>query len=247
MDLNLNSITSTFRPGDGYYQLHSACQTNTLYFLPLGVGNHPFAKNTFEIKKMKNVFLFSFFIIGLFSILSCSKKDKCEDVVCQNAGICEDGNCKCPTGYEGDRCQNESLPKAIKISSIKVLKFPATKTDGSKWDADGTNPDLLPVFYTMKSDGKAVDQVLWTSSTVLLNAKTDGQPEFSIILPELKFTTIDKLYALFLFDKDDSSQEVMGSGITFNLKEFIKGRPATIKLECQNCVFGFELKVNYEF
>ena len=195
---------------------------------------------------MKNFFLFDFISIGFLLHPSCTKKDKCEDVVCQNGGTCEDGNCKCPAGYEGDRCQMESLPKAIKITSIKILKFPSTKTDGSKWDADGTNPDIYPLIYTVKTDGKKVDQLFWNSSTVLINAKTDGQPDFSIILPELKFTAIDKQYAIFLFDKDDASQEVMGSGIVFNFKEFIKGRPSTIKIECPNCVFGFEFKVNYE-
>lgn len=196
------------------------------------------------MKKIGLLISLSFLVI----VYSCSKKDPCEDIVCKNGGMCESGNCKCPAGYEGTFCENESIPKAVKVSNIKITKWPATKTDGSKWDTDNTNPDLLPVIYTMKADGKSVDQTFWTSSTVLLNT-TNPSPEFSLILPELKFTTVDKLYAIFLFEKDDTAIDAMGPGIVFNLKEYIKGRPTTISLTCSGstCLYGFELKVSYDF
>jgi hypothetical protein len=179
---------------------------------------------------------------------SCSKKDPCEDIVCKNGGTCESGTCKCPTGYEGATCETESLPKSIKVSGIKITKWPATKSDGSKWDTDNSNPDIFPLIFTMKPDGKAVDQVFWQSNTVLLNT-TNPTPTFSLLLPELKFTSIDKQYAIFLYEKDDATIDAMGPGIIFNLKDFIKGRPSIIVLSCTGatCLFGFELSVSYEF
>ncbi|MEP7267201.1 MAG: calcium-binding EGF-like domain-containing protein [Saprospiraceae bacterium] len=191
-------------------------------------------------------YLILFLSIVLFST-SCSKKDPCEGVICQNNGICETGTCNCPTGYEGTFCELESAPKKVKVSSIKVLKIPQTKPDGTNWDTDGTNPDIFPVVYTMKTDGKTVDQVYWVSNLINTNAKISGQPAFSIILPALEFTDVNKLFAIFLFDKDGNTEESMGPGIIFNLKNDIKGRPSTITIDCTNCLLAFELDLKYEF
>lgn len=177
--------------------------------------------------------------------ISCTKKDPCEGVTCQNNGTCESGNCKCPLGYEGQFCQSESLPKTINVTSIKVIRLPATKSDGSKWDTDNTAPDIFPVIYTMKSDNKTVDVPFWTSDLIKLNAPVDQQHEFTVITPKLSFTSIDKNLAIFLFDKDDANQESMASGILFNLKDYIKGRPASILLDCATCKIAFEIRVSY--
>lgn len=47
--------------------------------------------------------LFSCFIASLVIYESCIK-DKCGIVVCNNGGVCVDGTCTCPTGYEGVSC-----------------------------------------------------------------------------------------------------------------------------------------------
>ncbi len=31
----------------------------------------------------------------------------CDTIVCQNGGTCNNGNCNCPAGYTGNRCQTE--------------------------------------------------------------------------------------------------------------------------------------------
>ncbi len=36
---------------------------------------------------------------------SCKKSDPCESVFCFNGGICYDGKCHCPIGYEGEFCE----------------------------------------------------------------------------------------------------------------------------------------------
>lgn len=32
-------------------------------------------------------------------------KDKCGNVLCYNKGVCVDGQCTCPSGYEGAKCE----------------------------------------------------------------------------------------------------------------------------------------------
>jgi hypothetical protein len=49
---------------------------------------------------MKHVFLF-FLIITFFS--ACIP-DHCKDTVCNNGGVCVEGNCSCLNGYEGINC-----------------------------------------------------------------------------------------------------------------------------------------------
>lgn len=191
---------------------------------------------------MKNfsVLVFSIFLI----FLSCSKSDPCEGVVCKNGGTCSDGKCNCPSGWEGTLCETESLPKTVNVTNIKVTKFPATKADGSKWETDNTNPDIFPALFTLKSDNTA-DQQLWVSDAIKLNAPTGQSHEFSLILPKLSMKTFDKTLGLFLLEKDDATSENMG-GIAFKLQDIVKGKPATITLDCTTCKVAFELKVTYE-
>ncbi|MBK9678062.1 MAG: calcium-binding EGF-like domain-containing protein [Saprospiraceae bacterium] len=52
---------------------------------------------------MKNFLLYVTLAFALTLLMtSCSKKDPCEDIICQNGGTCENGDCKCPAGYEGN-------------------------------------------------------------------------------------------------------------------------------------------------
>jgi hypothetical protein len=194
------------------------------------------------MKKLTFVLAITFVLFSLFS--ACSKKDPCEGVTCQNGGTCSEGTCQCPTGFEGAFCETASLPKAVNVSAIKVTKVPATKNDGTKWDTDGTEPDLTLTLVTVKSDN-TVEQTLWTSDLVKLNAPVTQQHDFSVITPKLRMTAFDKTFALFLFDTDNATNENMG-GISFNLRDITKNKPATITLDCATCKVAFELKVTYE-
>ena len=37
----------------------------------------------------------------------------CEDVLCLNGGICHDGNCDCPIGFEGVKCETRAVDKFV--------------------------------------------------------------------------------------------------------------------------------------
>jgi len=191
---------------------------------------------------MKNFITICFSITLILT--SCSKSDPCEGIVCKNGGTCVDGKCQCPNGFEGTLCESESLPSGVVVTGLKALKVPATKSDGSKWDADGTNPDIFPALYTLKSDNTP-DQALWASDVTKLNAPPGQIHDFIIVLPKLTMKTFDRSIAFYLFDKDDPNSEVMG-GISFMLKDVVKGKPSTITLDCATCKVAFELKVTYE-
>jgi hypothetical protein len=191
---------------------------------------------------MKNSIVF--LVLLTFGMFSCAKPDPCEELVCQNGGVCEDGTCNCPEGFAGQFCETALLPKTVNVSSIKVLKVPATKSDGTAWDDDGTAPDIYPVLATLKADNTA-DKSIWISDFIKLNAPTNQQHNFNLILPKLSITTLDVPLAFFLLEKDDTRSENMG-GISFTLKELIADKPEKLVLDCANCKVGFELTVTYE-
>ena len=191
---------------------------------------------------MKNFITICFSITLILT--SCSKSDPCEGIVCKNGGTCIEGKCQCPDGFEGTLCETESLPKGVVVTAIKVLKVPSTKSTGAQWDTDGTNPDIFPALYNLKTDNTP-DQALWVSDIVKINASTAQTHDFTLVLPKFTMKTFDRTIALYLLDKDDTSSEIMG-GISFMLKEVIIGRPSTITIDCSTCKVAFELKVTYE-
>lgn len=44
--------------------------------------------------------------IATLGLASC-ETDACQDVTCNNAGLCVDGDCVCATGYTGTNCDDE--------------------------------------------------------------------------------------------------------------------------------------------
>lgn len=52
-----------------------------------------------------HLLLISLITLLCSSYYACRERDSCEGVNCLNGGICEDGNCNCPSGYTGSRCE----------------------------------------------------------------------------------------------------------------------------------------------
>lgn len=67
------------------------------------------------MKPFKNILFSAMLTLGAFGAVTYTacNKDECKNVTCQNGGTCSGGNCTCPTGYEGDRCQTLSRDKFI--------------------------------------------------------------------------------------------------------------------------------------
>jgi len=67
------------------------------------------------MKPIRAILLTAFFTLSAFSAVvytSCNK-NKCDNVICLNLGVCNGGSCVCPTGFEGNRCQTLSRDKFI--------------------------------------------------------------------------------------------------------------------------------------
>jgi len=64
---------------------------------------------------IRSILLTALLFISVFSsiIYSACKKDKCNNVVCKNEGVCNGGGCICLTGFEGPRCELLSRDKFI--------------------------------------------------------------------------------------------------------------------------------------
>jgi hypothetical protein len=45
-------------------------------------------------------------LLCIIALMASCIKEKCKDVVCANGGVCVEDVCACPTGYEGEYCEN---------------------------------------------------------------------------------------------------------------------------------------------
>ncbi len=84
------------------------------------------------------------FIVGLFFLatyFSSCEHDACvaRNIQCQNNGVCRDGNCLCPSGYEGDSCQ-------FKVNEKFAYYFKCIRTGFVDDTIPDDNDDTLRVF-----------------------------------------------------------------------------------------------------
>lgn len=82
---------------------------------------------------------------------SCAEKEKeCPD--CGEHGICNETTktCDCKPGYIGPKCEFESAPNGMSITSVRVRKYP-TLNNGASWDTFSSYAD--PYFIVYNSNG----------------------------------------------------------------------------------------------
>lgn len=100
------------------------------------------------MKSIRNIAFSALLTMGALSAVTYTacNKDKCKDVVCQNSGVCNDGNCSCTTGYEGANCETEVRAKVLK-----------TWTASDKKVSDGSS---LPTYSSIIVKGTGVSDIL---------------------------------------------------------------------------------------
>jgi hypothetical protein len=95
-------------------------------------------------KYLLNIITAFALILTAVTIFSCA--DPCSKTNCQNGGVCSDGSCYCPSGYEGVNCESESRTKfygdykgTLTIGSSSItqsirLESYAGNVERIKWD-----------------------------------------------------------------------------------------------------------------
>ncbi len=97
----------------------------------------------------KSVFVAGLATFGAFAavVYSSCNRDKCKTIVCANGGVCNDGACTCPSGYEGTNCEKASRDKFV-----------------GNWNVFEKGSITLPAQYPV-----SVEPALLTSDVVIKN------------------------------------------------------------------------------
>ncbi len=181
-------------------------------------------------------------ILGAFSLLlfaSCKKDDPidpCENITCLNGGTCVNGECNCPTGYTGPDCGEQKTPSKIRISKIRVTRFPATD-NGAGWDLT-SGPDI---FVTMEYNGSDI----YTHPEFYQNADPSQNYDFTPNI-NLNMDHPTDTYIIRLNDYDDFDPDDFMGGIQFIPYSDGNDFPATLFLDAGGDV-AFEISVVYTF
>lgn len=187
------------------------------------------------MKSFFNNRVFALFILILS--FSCSKNDNCDILICQNAGQCNDGVCDCAMGYTSGNCSEQITPSSIKITKIKVLRFPSRNIAGQTWDSNN-GPDI---FVALGFD----NDLIYEHPTAFDNASPLLSYEF-IPIQDLIISNITERYSLNLFDKDDQEPHDFMGGIEFSPYTNTNNFPKIITVDAGGSV-AFEVSVEYSF
>jgi len=162
-------------------------------------------------------------VVALFllaGLTSCNEYT-CENRMCENGGICEDGKCNCPEGFTGAYCQEQAAPAKVSIRTITLTRFPDNKND-MPWDAsDG--PDI---FFRIYDGQHPVAQPL-----MLFENVAPGQ-NYTFFIPAIILSHVTSVYSIKLLDYDGRGvkEDLLGE-IDFLPYSSEKGKPATVVLD----------------
>lgn len=132
------------------------------------------------MKLFKNVIITAALTLGTFGLImglpSCSKKDKC-NITCNNGGVCVDGTCQCPSGYEGSDC---SILARTKFKGMFNAIDECVITDRNNASLNYTifimdGPVTEPTKVIVKGLGNVDDATIELSGTVKGNQITIDQ------------------------------------------------------------------------
>lgn len=110
------------------------------------------------MRKRLSLYLFFVFCIAVVGYTACIK-DHCGDVVCKNGGVCVNGACACPLGYEGDNCEKKWNEKYVgtwhatdSIYKDNIARF--------KYDIAITNGITKDSFFVIGLTDTLIDSVV---------------------------------------------------------------------------------------
>jgi len=191
-----------------------------------------------EILKTKQVVRRSIFLLSLFALCFLSCSDACEDVICENEGICNDGTCECPDGYEGMTCEIEKMPTSVTITKVEITRFPETNSflNNAPWDPNSP-PDLYLSIRSQFGDDENESEVLMDYS--------GGIPltfNWNTTMNEM-----DQNYLIILKDQDENGEwQGLDSAVFYPFMSGL-GFPEVIEILQPNWYVDFKIYFQYNF
>ncbi len=184
---------------------------------------------------MKKTLLLALAAVAI-AFSSC-KKDKCKDVNCYNDGICEDGNCQCPTKWTGNDCSEKRTPNSMRMNKIILKQFPTTD-NGTPWDAGSSYPDVYVVLYDNQSQS-----IVWSSDVYYEEATSPGNYGFPIDGGHTINRVKDR-WSIYVIDYDSADEDDVMGGIEF-APYSDPNDPATVSMEAGDYKMDVEYTYNY--
>ena len=169
---------------------------------------------------MKPIPILVMIMMAFFIFTSC-EEDPCDNKLCENGAICDDGTCLCSEGFKGELCNEKIWPYRMRLSFVKLTRFPASYA-GMFWDSlDG--PDI---YFELFQDSFPIGKPL----ELILNAPVDQYYNFSISVIEMRNITNQHSMKLFDYEGFNLTPDFMGEVefIPFNEEG---GFPDTIVLD----------------
>jgi hypothetical protein len=201
---------------------------------------------------MKKLLKITAFVLLTLNFLGCSSDssdDSCTPIACLNNGISNSNcGCDCPQGFTSANCSTQITPTQIKITKIRVKKFPNLKPNGSNWDVIALpgweRPDIFPALLQSQSTSLLFAGIPINDSFSYGNDTFDFTPATPIVI-----TQVNQQFTLILYDDDSTtlnpnSFETMG-GFNFYIYNSNGGFPTTIALNNSTSDYGFELTLSY--
>jgi hypothetical protein len=109
---------------------------------------------------MKRLFYYALPALLLALALQSCVLDRCRNTNCQNGGVCEEGTCQCPSGFEGANCEKRERDK---FTGRYFVTYRGRLIDGNqfgthtRYDIDTTVSVNLAADYN--TDGVTIPNV----------------------------------------------------------------------------------------
>jgi hypothetical protein len=178
------------------------------------------------------------FLIGVIITISSCKKDEVEFInPCNSYQTYVQGTCTCPTGYKGNKCDEQVNPEKMMVTKIELLKFPGLRLDSTVWDSLD-RPDLHVTFYQAAKK-------LWESPSTIVNADPSKVYVFDLT-PGVEMPKYSNLHTLTVYDDDGNKvDEFMGGALVTPYSDSTKFPES--KVVNMGGVVVFKLYYKYEF
>jgi len=152
------------------------------------------------MKSIRNIAFSALLTFGAFGAITYTacNKDECKDVVCQNGGTCSEGNCTCPTGYEGTNCETLSRTKFIgtwtgsDICTINTYNVTLTiSTSSNEINALVANPGGFGGSVTITGTVSATNKLTFTNQSVGGGRTLNGTMTITANVLEFEYTVTE--------------------------------------------------------